>query len=91
MNIKQILNNEVVQGQLRHLLTIVGGLLIAKGIATHDQVTSISTALSSPELLGAAVAIVGVVQSALHKQTKAPVTPVTPPVTPSTVTPAKEG
>jgi hypothetical protein len=52
---------------IRHGLTAAGGFLVAKGLASADQVA---------ELAGAAVTIVGVVLSMLkNKKTTTPPTP----------------
>lgn len=56
--------NEITQGIIRHLLTTLGGTLIAKGIATSatiDQAT------------GALVTLIGIIWSIANKSKAAPV------------------
>ena len=61
--------NPTVSSLIRHGLTAAGGFLVAKGLASADQVG---------ELAGAVVTLVGVILS-IRKNKKAAPTPVTPP------------
>ncbi len=71
------LTPDVVQGILRHLLTLGGGLLITKGLASQDQINSVSALVESPTTIGGVVAIAGIVMSIFHKkQIAATTTPV---------------
>ena len=54
------MNKEQVLGLLRHVLTFVGGILIAKGLVDEGQVT---------ELAGGLMTIVGTVWSIVAKKT----------------------
>ena len=59
--------NSTLASLIRHGLTAAGGFLVAKGLASADQVG---------ELAGAAVTLVGVILSIIkNKKTAAPVTP----------------
>lgn len=60
------MNKDVILGILRHILTFVGGIVIAKGYM--DDATFV-------ELSGAIVALVGALWSVFSK--KKPVTPTT--------------
>jgi hypothetical protein len=60
------MKKEQILGLIRHLLTFVGGLAIAKGLIDQVQET---------ELVGAICTIIGTVWSVLAKKTEAPVTP----------------
>jgi hypothetical protein len=60
------MKKEQILGLIRHLLTFVGGLAIAKGLIDQVQET---------ELVGAICTIIGTVWSVLVKKTEAPVTP----------------
>ena len=54
------MNKEQVLGLLRHVLTFVGGAVIAKGLVDEGQVT---------ELIGGVMTLVGTVWSILAKKT----------------------
>ena len=54
------MNKEQVLGLLRHVLTFVGGAIIAKGLVDEAQTT---------ELIGDVMALVGTVWSILAKKT----------------------
>ena len=59
--------NPTLSSLIRHGLTAAGGFLVAKGLASADQVG---------ELAGAAVTLVGVILSIIkNKKATAPVTP----------------
>ena len=59
--------NPTVSSLIRHGLTAAGGFLVAKGLASTDQVG---------EIAGALVTLVGVVLSIIkNKKAAAPVTP----------------
>jgi hypothetical protein len=59
MKIKsKIMTKEQVLGIVRHVLTFVGGVLVAKGLATD---------VMSNELIGAAMTLVGGVWSIISK------------------------
>jgi hypothetical protein len=60
------MKKEQILGLIRHLLTFVGGLAIAKGLIDQVQET---------ELVGAICTIIGTVWSVLAKKPEAPVTP----------------
>jgi len=62
------LTPDVVQGVLRHLLTFGGGILVANGHATAEQINSIGAALADPQLIGGVAAVVGIIMSYFHKQ-----------------------
>jgi len=51
-----------IQGLLRHGLTMLGGVLIAKGLATDGQVN---------EIIGAVVTVAGIIWSLIDKKTRA--------------------
>jgi uncharacterized membrane protein YphA (DoxX/SURF4 family) len=53
------MNKEQVLGLVRHILTFVGGILVAKGIATEAQ---------SVELVGAVITAIGGIWSILSKK-----------------------
>ena len=57
---KKNMNKEQVLGLLRHVLTFVGGAVIAKGLVDEGQVT---------ELIGGVMTLVGTVWSILAKKT----------------------
>ena len=61
--------NSTLASLIRHGLTAAGGFLVAKGLASADQVG---------ELAGAAVTLVGVILSIIKNKKAAPA-PVTPP------------
>jgi hypothetical protein len=65
--------NPTVSSLIRHGLTAAGGFLVAKGLASTDQVG---------EIAGAIVTIVGVVLSVLKNKKSAVAAPVTPPPAP---------
>lgn len=65
------LNANTLQGILRTILAFVGGVLVAKGKVTQDQVASITAQLTDPQFLGAGVAAITAVWSVLHKQSTA--------------------
>ena len=66
--------NPTLSSLIRHGLTAAGGFLVAKGVASADQVG---------ELAGAAVTLVGVILSIIkNKKTAATPDPVTPPPAP---------
>lgn len=59
--------NPTISSLIRHGLTAAGGFLVARGLASADQVA---------ELAGAAVTLVGVVLSIIkNKKTTAPTPP----------------
>jgi hypothetical protein len=60
MKVKKMMNTAVM-GIARHILTLAGGYLVAKG--TLD-------AAAAETLVGAGVAVVGVVWSVLEKKTR---------------------
>jgi ethanolamine ammonia-lyase small subunit len=64
--------NPTISSLIRHGLTAAGGFLVAKGVASADQVG---------ELAGAAVTLLGVILSIIKNKKAAPA-PVTPPPTP---------
>lgn len=66
--IKQFFTKEILMGVLRHVMTTGGGLLIAKGLASKDQVSTIGDALQSPQVWGAIMAFIAIVKSIAHKQ-----------------------
>jgi hypothetical protein len=53
-NKKNTMEKEQIYGLIRHALTVVGGVLVAKGYIEEDIV---------PEAVGAIVALIGVVWS----------------------------
>jgi hypothetical protein len=66
--------NPTISSLIRHGLTAAGGFLVAKGVASTDQVG---------ELAGAAVTLVGVILSIIkNKKTATSPASVTPPPTP---------
>jgi hypothetical protein len=54
------MNKEQIMGLVRHVLTFVGGIIVAKGLAT-DAMTS--------ELIGGIMTVVGTTWSILSKKT----------------------
>lgn len=56
------MNKEQIMGLVRHVLTFVGGIIVAKGLAT-DAMTS--------ELIGGIMTVVGATWSILSKKTTA--------------------
>lgn len=54
------MNKEQVLGLLRHVLTFIGGAVIAKGLVDEGQTT---------ELIGGVMTLVGTVWSILAKKT----------------------
>lgn len=54
------MNKEQVLGLLRHVLTFVGGVVIAKGLVDEGQVT---------ELIGGVMTLVGTIWSVWAKKT----------------------
>lgn len=57
--------SEKIKGIARHILTLIGGILITLGIVTSDEVDILVTA--SAELIGAIFTIWGVVASWVNK------------------------
>lgn len=55
------MSKDVVLGQIRHLLTFVGGFALARGLVDET---------SLQEAIGAVLTIVGVIWSAKQKQEK---------------------
>lgn len=53
------MQKEQVLGFVRHALTFIGGILVAKGLASDGQVA---------EMVGSAITLVGVVWSVLAKK-----------------------
>lgn len=66
--LKQFLTKEVIQGVMRHGLTTLGGILIAKGMTSPEKVDSVTKAVTSPECIGAIITLIGVIKSCLAKQ-----------------------
>lgn len=62
--------NPTISSLIRHGLTAAGGFLVAKGLASADQVG---------ELAGAAVTVVGVIWSIFKNKKATASAPVTPP------------
>ena len=62
------LNTNTLQGLLRTLLAFGGGILVAKGKITQDQVTSLTAQLTDPSFIGSATAVITAVWSVIHKQ-----------------------
>lgn len=56
-----MLNKDTIMGFIRHLLTVGGGFLVSAGLADESVI---------PELVGAAVTIIGFAWSAFDKQTQ---------------------
>ena len=54
-----MIDKQQTLGLIRHTLTFIGGILIAKGLATDGQII---------EMVGAAVTLVGTVWSVLSKK-----------------------
>jgi len=61
------IDQATVQGILRHLLSFGGGLLVAKGHASVDQVASLTNVITDPQTIGAALTIIAIVKSYFHK------------------------
>lgn len=62
------INVNTVQGVLRTLLAFGGGILVAKGRITQDQVASLTTQLTDPQFIGTVIAVITGVWSVIHKQ-----------------------
>jgi len=54
------MNKEQVMGIIRHTLTFVGGILLAKGVATEAGISEIS---------GALITLIGAIWSVVSKKT----------------------
>jgi hypothetical protein len=54
------MNKEQIMGLIRHVLTFVGGIIVAKGIATDA---------TSSELIGGLMTVIGGAWSILSKKT----------------------
>jgi hypothetical protein len=59
LKLNKMIDKEQVLGLVRHALTFIGGILIAKGLASDGQIG---------EMIGAAVTLVGTVWSVLSKK-----------------------
>lgn len=62
----------IIAGLIRHLLTMGGGALMASGYVTAEQAAKVSDAVvgfqgNTPEIIGAAAAIIGVGASVWSK------------------------
>ena len=68
------LNTDTLQGILRTLLAFGGGILVAKGKLTSDQLTSLTTQVTDPQFIGTVIAVITAVWSVIHKQTTAAAT-----------------
>lgn len=53
------MNKEQIMGLIRHVLTFVGGIMVAKGLATAEL---------STELIGGVMTVVGSVWSIISKK-----------------------
>lgn len=53
------MNKDQVLGLVRHILTFVGGVLVAKGLATD---------IMSTELIGSTMSVIGLVWSIVSKK-----------------------
>ena len=73
------LNTNTLQGILRTLLAFGGGVLVAKGRLTTDQLNTLTAQLTDPQFIGTGIAIITAIWSVIHKQTTAATPPVTPP------------
>jgi fumarate reductase subunit D len=62
--------SEKIKGIARHILTLVGGILIALGLINADDVDILTTAVV--ELVGSVFVIWGVVASWINKDKTAP-------------------
>lgn len=67
------LNTNTLQGLLRTLLAFGGGILVAKGKITQDQVSSLTAQLTDPAFIGSVTAVITAVWSVIHKQANAAV------------------
>jgi len=54
------MNKEQIMGLVRHVLTFVGGILVAKGLATAEM---------QAELVGGIMTVIGAAWSILSKKT----------------------
>jgi hypothetical protein len=59
LKLNKMIDKEQVLGLVRHTLTFIGGILIAKGLASDGQIG---------EMIGAAITLVGTVWSVLSKK-----------------------
>lgn len=57
------MNSDIVQGLIRHTLTLAGGYLVAKGLASDSMVN---------DIVGGVIALIGVIWSVLHKKQATP-------------------
>jgi len=83
------LNANTLQGVLRTILAVAGGILISKGRISQDQLNTLSAQLTDPQFLGTLIAVITGVWSVMHKQATAAATPVAPVVAPTTAPVAK--
>jgi hypothetical protein len=58
----EAMNKEIILGLLRHSLTFLGGVIVAKGIADQEQVA---------DLMGGVMTVIGAVWSILAKKKQA--------------------
>jgi len=65
------LNINTLQGILRTLLAFGGGILVAKGKVTQDQIVSLTAQLTDPQFIGSVIAVITAVWSIIHKQATA--------------------
>jgi uncharacterized membrane protein YphA (DoxX/SURF4 family) len=64
------MNNEKTKGFVRHILTLIGGILIALGFLTADAAELLTTAVL--EVVGGIMVIWGFIASWLNKDKKIP-------------------
>jgi len=76
--LQSLISPGVIQGMLRALMAAVGGIMVTKGHATSDQVSSLTNFIASPDTQGAFVIGCTIAWSYFHKTT--PTAPVAVPV-----------
>lgn len=68
---KNWINKEIIEAVLRHVITAIGGVLIAKGILDAGQSAQLGSWLTSQQTQGAALILAAVVKSIFQKQVQA--------------------
>ncbi len=64
---KQFLTKEVLLAIIRHVFTVVGGILIAKGMVSSEDVSNVTKFATSQEAIGIYIIVGTVIKSAMQK------------------------